>query len=219
MTSSNADLLKRIYPVSRETIERLEIYETLLRQWQAKTNLVAPSTLDQFWNRHVADSLQVLEIAGQMRHWTDIGSGGGFPGLVIAIVMQQIADEEKTDTSVRLVESIRKKCSFLRRVAHETGISADIHSVRIESATKQLQTCEVITARALASMPKLLELTHPHVQGDRKALFHKGRDYRKELEDCDGQWNFDLVVHKSKVDDMSVILEVTNVQAENRNNP
>jgi 16S rRNA (guanine527-N7)-methyltransferase len=207
------DMLQRIYPVSRETIDRLVQYEKLLRQWQAKTNLVAPSTLEDFWTRHIADSLQILAISPKTHHWTDIGSGGGLPGIVIAILMKQVTDMERVQTSVHLVESIQKKCAFLRRVSIETGIDPEIHSIRIESATKQLEACEVVTARALASLPKLLELTECTIQGERKALFHKGRDYLREIEDCDGQWNFDLVVHKSKVDDASVILELSNVRA------
>ena len=214
---SIVEMLRRIYPVSRETIDRLVQYEKLLRHWQSKTNLVAPSTLDQFWTRHVADSLQVLAISPEARHWTDIGSGGGFPGIVIAIVMKQIGDQEDTKTSVHLVESIQKKCSFLRRAAYETGVEAEIHAERIESATKQLEACEVISVRALAALPKLLELTFPHITGDRRALFHKGRDYLREIEDCDSQWKFDLVVHNSKVDDTSVILEISNVQAHRQN--
>ncbi len=205
-------LLNSIYPVSRETILRLSLFEANLRQWQVKTNLVAPSTIDAFWSRHVADSLQLLAIAPETRHWTDIGSGGGFPGLVLAILMQQVEAQLETETSVRLVESIQKKCAFLRRVGITTGVKVEVHNLRIESASKQLIAAEVITARALAALPKLLELTDKTIAGKRRALFHKGREYRSELEDCHGKWNFDLVVHQSRVDAESVILEFSNVE-------
>ena len=109
------DLLNSIYPVSRETISRLERYNAILRQWQAKTNLVAPSTLDEFWSRHVADSLQIVARKSDARRWTDIGSGGGFPGLVIAIVLG--TEKPGSDLEISLVESIRKKCAFLSQVA------------------------------------------------------------------------------------------------------
>ncbi len=212
LDSEIRDLLKSIYPVSRETIERLQVFHKLLKQWQSKTNLVAPSTLDQFWHRHIADSLQILAIAPNARHWTDIGSGGGFPGLVIAIVMQQIAEEEGSVTSVRLIESIQKKCSFLRRVGVEAKVDVDVQAIRIESASKQLDDCEVITARALTSLGNLLDLTGTHITGEKIALFHKGRDYLSEIEDCRGKWNFDLVVHTSKIDADSVVLEISNVE-------
>ena len=205
--------LSEIYPVSRETIQLLAVYERLLRQWQAKTNLVAPSTLDQFWSRHIADSLQLLSLSPQTRFWCDIGSGGGLPGLVLAIVMTQRMKEDGQPANVHLVESIQKKCAFLRRVAVETGAQAQIHPIRIESSAKQLSGCEVITARALASLITLLSMTGEYLVNGRRALFHKGREYHKELEECHGQWNFDLIVHPSKVDRESVILEISNVRA------
>ncbi|MGB7285958.1 MAG: 16S rRNA (guanine(527)-N(7))-methyltransferase RsmG [Salaquimonas sp.] len=212
MTDALQNHLNKIYPVSRETIDRLERYFELLKQWQSKTNLVAPSTLDQFWSRHVADSLQLLTIAPKGRHWTDIGSGGGFPGLVLAIVMAQVAKETDEPTSVRLVESIQKKCAFLRRVGVETGIPVEVQAQRIESATKQIEAGEIITARALASLPKLLDLTGMYLTGSRRALFHKGREYLSELEDSRGMWKFDLLVHESKIVSDSVVLEISNVE-------
>lgn len=212
LNSKTIDQLNFIFPVSRETIDRLLIFEKQLNQWQPKTNLVAPSTLDQFWTRHIADSLQILSIAPDARHWTDIGSGGGFPGLVIAIVMKQISEQYGDQTSVHLIESIQKKCSFLRRVGVEAGVDVDVQPIRIESAAKQLESCEVITARALASLGGLLDLTGKHITGKKIALFHKGRDYLSELADCRGKWNFDLVVHESKIDADSVILEISNAQ-------
>lgn len=201
-------MLNSIYPVSRETIARLKIYEELLNQWQKKTNLVAPSTLSQFWTRHVADSLQLVALAPDCANWTDIGSGGGFPGMVLAIVMA----DRKSDvqSSVQLVESIHKKCAFLRRVAHQCGVKAEVHCMRIESATEQLQKADIVTARALASLGKLLELTEGNITGNRKALFHKGKDYLAEIEECRGKWRFDLVTHPGRIDADSVILEIAN---------
>ena len=214
MTSASEDvvrILNGIYSVSRETIAKLERYRELLIQWQRKTNLIAPSTLDAYWTRHVADSMQLLAIAGNKQKWTDIGSGGGFPGLVIAIVKDEENARLNGDIQVDLVESIQKKCAFLRRVAIETEIKVGIHCTRIESATKQLDQAEIITARALAALPRLLELTGQHLVGERRGLFHKGRDFRSELADCHGIWEFDLVVHQSIIDAESVVLEISNV--------
>ncbi|MCB1439356.1 MAG: 16S rRNA (guanine(527)-N(7))-methyltransferase RsmG [Nitratireductor sp.] len=204
------DLLNSIYPVSRETISRLERYNAILRQWQAKTNLVAPSTLDEFWSRHVADSLQIVALKSDARRWTDIGSGGGFPGLVMAIVLG--TEKPGSDLEISLVESIRKKCAFLSQVALQTGIRVNVHPKRIEDATDELKGAEVITARALASLEKLLELTGDQISGDRVALFHKGRDYRAELEECRGKWDFDLLVHESVLGADSVVLEIANAR-------
>ena len=204
------DLLNSIYPVSRETISRLERYNAILRQWQAKTNLVAHSTLEEFWYRHVADSLQIVALKSDARRWADIGSGGGFPGLVMAIVLG--TEKPGSDLEISLVESIRKKCAFLSQVALQTGIRVNVHPKRIEDATDELKGAEVITARALASLEKLLELTGDQISGDRVALFHKGRDYRAELEECRGKWDFDLLVHESVLGADSVVLEIANAR-------
>ncbi|MEZ5873005.1 MAG: 16S rRNA (guanine(527)-N(7))-methyltransferase RsmG [Nitratireductor sp.] len=206
--------LAAIYPVSRETISRLEVYEALLRQWQSKTNLVAPGTLEAFWSRHVADSLQCLKIVPGARNWIDLGSGGGFPALPIAIARS--CDSPETFGRHVLIESNHKKCAFLREVARKTGTPCIVMNERIESATKQLQgeRFDVVTARALAPLPKLLDLAAPLLRSGVVALFHKGRDFRAELEDCRGLWSFDLVIHKSRIESGSVLLEIRNPVSE-----
>lgn len=207
------DNLNQIYPVSRETFSKLAQYKLLLEQWQKKTNLVAPSTLEQFWSRHVADSLQLIKLSPETTYWTDIGSGGGFPGLVIGMMMAEKAKADEVEANVNLIESIQKKCAFLRRVSLETQSPAHVFPIRIESASKQLSEASVITARALASLDRLLSLTDGHICGSRKALFHKGRDYLKEIEECRGKWTFDLIIHPSVIDPESVVLELSNVSA------
>ncbi|MCB1387528.1 MAG: 16S rRNA (guanine(527)-N(7))-methyltransferase RsmG [Nitratireductor sp.] len=200
--------LEAVYPVSRETIDRLGTYQALLNKWQAKTNLVARGTLDQFWLRHVADSLQLAALKPDARRWTDLGSGGGFPGMVLAIVLAEGGGQGQ----VHLVESIQKKCAFLRQVAHGTEARATIHCKRIESATEQLADCAVITARALAPLPRLLDWTGDHIRDGRVALFPKGRDYLREIEDCRGRWRFDLLEHPGRIDATACILEIANVE-------
>ena len=206
--------LNRLYPVSRETFSRLQIHEQLLQQWQAKTNLVSGSTLGTFWTRHVADSLQCLAIAPKARNWIDFGSGGGFPAMPIAI--HRACDSSETFGRHVLVESNHKKCAFLREVARKTGTVCHVMNDRIESATKQFSAGDhdVITARALAPLPKLLELAAPLMTSDTVAIFHKGREFRAELEDCRGLWRFDLVIHDSRIESGSVLLEIRNPVAE-----
>lgn len=204
-SSTELKLIQSIYSLDDTALEKLALYRKILTQWQSKTNLVAPSTLEYFWERHIADSLQVLALYPDVKYWTDIGSGGGFPGMVLAIILGQ-----QGTGSVNMVESIQKKCAFLRKVANETNAAAKIHANRIESCTKQFEEAEAISARALASLNKLLELTEGHLVGPRFAVFHKGRDFRREIEECNGKWTFDLVVQNSKIDAESVILEVRN---------
>ena len=210
------DAVQAVWPVSRETIQRLEIYRQLLERWQTKTNLVSPATLPDFWIRHVADSLLVKRIAPDAMRFADFGTGGGFPGMVLAILH---ADQHGSVHS--LVESSQKKCAFLRTVALETGSHVAICNERIESASKRLLASnvriEVVTARALAPMVKLMELAEPLLLRGAKAIFHKGSEYRSELEECNGLWRYDLVVHESGIEPGSVLLEVRNpVRSSNR---
>ncbi len=193
-------------PVSRETRNALETYRQLLEHWQAHTNLVAPGTLSDFWTRHVEDSLQLLDLAPTARHWLDLGSGAGFPGMVIAI-----AQMRRQGCQHVLVEANARKCAFLREVARATGAKAEIINDRIESAAKRLLAAgvpEIVTARALAPMPRLIGLLAPFLGAGAAAFIHKGRDWRGEIEECDGLESVDLVVHASRVEAGSVILEI-----------
>lgn len=208
-------LIDAVHPVSRETMRRLGIYRELLERWQAKTNLVSPATLDDFWLRHVADSLQVLALRPDCCRWTDLGSGGGFPGLVLAICLADSTGDgdgpEEGDCRVNLVESNQKKCAFLRQVTNAADAPARVHCKRIESAAEQIEDCRVITARALAPLSRLLEWTGEHITDGRIALFPKGRDYLREIQECHGRWQFDLIEHPGSIDPQSRILEIANV--------
>ncbi len=209
-SSAEAGMLAGIYPVSRETVERLETYRRLLEEWQRKTNLVAPNTVAQFWSRHVADSLQVKSLKPEARRFVDLGSGGGFPGMVLAIVNAEIDGAEH-----HLVESLAKKCAFLRTVARETGIAVQIHNERIESAAERIALRkpppEIVTARALAPLAKLLGLAAPLLDAGAAGVFHKGREFMREIEECRGLWRFDLVVHESRIEAGSALLEIRNL--------
>lgn len=206
-TPSELDLLKSIYPVSRETIERLTVYVERLKTWQKKTNLVSSATVDTIWSRHIADSLQCFALFPDTRQWADLGSGGGLPGMVLAILL---AEEE--GANVYLVESNQKKCAFLRGIGRQTDSAARIHCGRIESETKQLLEIEVVTARALTALPGLFEYSLPLIERGAIGLFHKGRDYQREVADCSGLWNFDLVEHPSKIEADSILLEIRSLE-------
>lgn len=199
-------LLFQIYRLRDNELEALAEYVSQLIKWQAKTNLIAPSTVKQIWDRHIADSLQCFAAYPSAKYWVDLGSGGGLPGLVTAIMLQ-----EKSDTIVHLLESNQKKAAFLRSVSLKLNLNTKIHAGRIESEAKQINGIEVVTARALAPLPKLLGLAEPLMRGA-VGLFHKGRDYSRELEDCSGLWNFDLVEHESKIEPDSVLLEIRNLK-------
>jgi 16S rRNA (guanine527-N7)-methyltransferase len=196
--------------VSRETLSRFHIYFQLLKKWQKKTNIVAPSTIGQFWQRHIEDSLRCIHILPEKRHWVDIGTGGGFPGLVIAIAL---ADNK--GSTVSLVDSNLKKCAFLRTVIRETGVSAEVIPQRIEQVIHKENAPEVVTARALTELDGLMHLCEPWLSQSTIGLFHKGRDYRRELEKTNGRWTFDLIEHPSEYSAESVILELSNLKPYN----
>ena len=205
---STFEFLSDIYPLDETAFKRLEAYVDHLKMWQQKTNLIAPSTLEEVWNRHIADSLQCLALKPDCEHWLDLGSGGGFPGMVIAIVMA-----DKPNSSVHLIDSNGKKTAFLRQVNRTVKARADILTGRIEDFHHLSIEPEVVTARALTAMPNLLELASPWLKNGSIGLFHKGRDFRAELEECDGLWSFDLIHHTSKISSDSVLLEVSNLKS------
>src|SRR5690242_8337682 len=141
--TDKAEALK-LTPVSRETESRLDRYIELLGQWQTKTNLVAPSTLPHLWTRHVADSLQLLSLAPDAKTWVDLGSGGGFPGIVLACALA-----EKPGSVVHLVERNSKKAAFLREALRITGAPGIVHATRIEDIVDSIQgPIDCVTARA-----------------------------------------------------------------------
>jgi 16S rRNA (guanine527-N7)-methyltransferase len=195
--------------VSRETSERLEVFALLLQKWAGTMNLVAPSTLDSLWERHVRDSLQITALSTGPATWVDLGSGGGFPGIVTAIVLA-----EQQSGWVHLVESNNKKAAFLRAALAETGGRGSVHAIRIESAPDIIEGCDRISARALAELDPLLAYIEPWATRNPNltAFLHKGRDYRREIEVSRRRWNFDLVIHQSLIEADSVILEIGGLQ-------
>src|SRR5690606_7103976 len=194
-------------PVSRETFERLERFEAAFRKWAGRINLVAPSTLPQLWARHVLDSAQLLKLAPSALRWLDLGSGGGFPGAVVAILLR-----DRPGASIDLVESNAKKGAYLKTVLGELQAPARDNVAPTEAFPSSPAPVDVVTARALASLPILLALAAPWLEAGAVGLFHKGRDYRREVEESRDAWQFDLLEHRSAVDPESVILEVSSLR-------
>ncbi len=194
-------------PVSRETFERLRQFEATFLKWASRINLAAPSTLSEVWSRHILDSAQLAPLAPEAKHWLDVGSGGGFPGAVLAIVLQ-----DRPGFSTDLVESNRKKTAFLQSALSPFRPNVRIHPKRIEEVYDTIERPDVVTARALAPLPLLLDLCSPWLMNGSRGLFHKGRDYRAELKESNDAWTHDLVEHKSRIDDDSVILEIRNLR-------
>ena len=181
--------------VSRETLDRLEIYESLLIRWQTVKNLVGPSTLPNLWTRHFADSAQLASLAGESLVWVDLGSGAGFPGLVMAILLA-----DNPGAIVHLIESDSRKCAFLREVIRATGAPAKIHNARIETVLTDLNGIQIVTARALTALPGLLELSSPLLEKGAQGLFLKGQDVASELTDASIFSSVDLEFLSSNTD-------------------
>jgi len=194
------------FNVPHETIHRLEIYAGLLVEWQTRHNLVSSKSIPELWQRHFADSAQLLALAPSAKTWLDLGSGAGFPGLVVAI----LAANQGT-LRVHLVESTAKKCAFLAHVAQMTDTTVDIHCNRIEELahSESKLTPDIISARALAPMPKLLELAAPFFRPVTRGLFLKGRDAEREIEAAKARRQFTYRLHPSLTSNESSIIEVT----------
>lgn len=201
----------RLAPVSRETEARLDRYIALLRDWQTKTNLVAPSTLPQLWTRHVADSLQLLDLAPSALTWLDLGSGGGFPGVVLACALA-----ERPGATVHLVERNAKKAAFLREAIRVTGSPGIVHLSDIGDIVDRLDNrIDCVTARALAPLHQLLAYAEPLTKKGAKALFLKGQDVDVELTDATRYWNISPRLHSSRTGGGGWIVELDRIERRN----
>jgi 16S rRNA (guanine527-N7)-methyltransferase len=194
-------------PVSRETFDRLVAFEQMFQKWNRSINLVAQSTSGDVWQRHILDSAQLARIEPRATRWVDLGSGGGFPGLVMAFLLA-----ERDGASIDLVESNRKKASFLQAVVGQFSLPARVLARRIDDSHALVSTPQIVTARALASLSTLLDLSAPWLTSGARGLFHKGRDYRAEVQESVHRWSFDLVEHPSVTDASGVILELSNLR-------
>jgi 16S rRNA (guanine527-N7)-methyltransferase len=225
LASDKAAALK-LTPVSRETEARLDRYVDLLRQWQAKTNLVAPSTLPTLWTRHISDSLQLLALAPSAKTpsaktrsaktrsakiWADLGSGGGFPGIVLACALAEIPD-----TMVHLVERNAKKAAFLREALRVTNSRGTVHLADIgDSVDRITGPVDCVTARAVAPLHQLIGFAEPLVREGAKALFLKGRDVEAELTEATKYWNIKPHLHPSRTGGQGWIVELDQIERRN----
>ncbi|HMM92506.1 16S rRNA (guanine(527)-N(7))-methyltransferase RsmG [Bradyrhizobium sp.] len=195
-------------PVSREIVERLDRYVALLLQWQAKTNLVAPSTLPNLWTRHIADSLQLLDLAPSAKIWVDFGSGGGFPGVVLACALA-----ETPGANVHLVERNAKKAAFLREAVRITSAAATVHLAEIGDIVERIGSrVDCVTARALAPLHQLVGFAEPFVSGGAKALFLKGQDVEAELTEATKYWIIHPRLHSSRTGGHGWIVELDRIE-------
>lgn len=189
--------------VSRETLDRLKKYAALLEDWNSRHNLVSRASMAGLWCRHFWDSAQVASmIPTTARSLVDLGSGAGFPGLVLA--------EMRRDLKVTLIEATAKKCRFLKTVADELGLKAEIRHQRIEDAPREAY--DVITARACARLPDMLTYTQRFWGAGTKAFLHKGQNLAAELTDARKSWRIDLEQHSSRSDPSGIILEIRELQ-------
>lgn len=189
--------------VSRETRERLKIYEALTAKWTKRINLIAPGTVSDLWSRHIEDSAQIYDLVPpSARSLVDFGSGAGFPALVLAI----LASEDRTDFSVTCIESDSRKAVFLRTVVRETGVQAKIVNDRVEAVTSV--GADVATARAFTALPGLLGAASLHRKAQGVCLFPKGKTYEKELAAAREIWDFEHIAHASQTEPGTVILEI-----------
>ncbi|HEV8036689.1 16S rRNA (guanine(527)-N(7))-methyltransferase RsmG [Yoonia sp.] len=192
--------------VSRETMSDLEAFAALTAKWTAKINLIARGTVDSIWERHIVDSVQLYQFAPKsFEKWVDIGSGGGFPGIVMAI----LAKEKNPQAQFVLIESDQRKATFLRTAARELNLPVQVIAERIETAP--VQNADVVSARALTALSGLLSLTKRHLKQEGLALFHKGRQSAQEVADAQKSWSFDLEENASITDPDARILAIRRI--------
>ena len=194
--------------VSRETFLRLKEYEKLLFKWNAKINLVSRSTLDNFWNRHVLDSAQFLSSVGEKAgKWVDLGSGGGLPGLVVAI----LSDESEPVNKLFLVEADVRKAVFLKTVCRELGLKVEVYNNRIEELPPM--SANIVSARALAPLKTLCLYAKNHLEKDGVAVFAKGENWKAELVEAQKKWIFSYEAVKSTLHEGSVVLVLRGIKS------
>ncbi len=200
-----------LIPVSRETEARLDRYVELLRQWQAKTNLVAPSTLPHLWTRHIADSLQLLALAPSAKVWVDLGSGGGFPGMALACALA-----DTPGAMVHLVERNAKKAAFLREALRVTGAPGTVHLADIGDIVERIEgPIDCVTARAVAPLHQLIGFAEPLVSRGARALFLKGQDVDAELTEATKYWKITPHLHSSRTGGHGWIVELDCIERQN----
>jgi len=194
-------------PVSRETFDSLVELQNQLERWNQRINLISSSTEDNIWQRHIVDSAQLVTRRQSRNDWIDLGSGGGLPGLVVGIICREVANFKIT-----LIDSNAKKTAFLQHITGLLRLPTQVRTGRVEGNLPDTDANTIISARALAPLASLLDLAYRPLSTGAIGLFHKGRDYRRELNESADRFEFDLLEHPSVGDRDSVILEISNVR-------
>lgn len=204
MSSAERERLIGLLDLKAVDLDRLKAYEALVRKWSNVKNLVSASALSELWIRHLLDSAQVQRALPNIRRWVDLGSGGGFPGLVTAILL---ADEPSAH--VHLVESDGRKCAFLRAVSRETGLRTTVHHARIEEVVSDFSGIEAVSARALADMDQLVDWALPLLEKGAIGVFPKGKGHREELTNLSRDSRFSIEIRPSISQSDGAIVLVT----------
>lgn len=191
--------------VSRETLEKLQLFASLVEKWTARINLISKPSIPFIWGRHVVDSAQIFDLAPKTGHWVDMGSGGGFPGIIIAILTL----ETETPHKVTLIESDQRKCAFLRTAVRELSLEATVLSQRIEVVPNL--AADILSARALAELRDLLEFADQHLVASGTALFPKGERWMKEQMSAQVEWSFDCEAITSTTNSAAAILKIRDI--------
>lgn len=201
------DRLSEICDVSRETMERLDLFAYELIKWNQKINLVSPTTIPELWTRHILDSAQLhLLINQKTMEICDVGTGGGFPGLILAILVK----ETYPDAKVVMIESDKRKCAFLQTISGRLGLKTEVLATRIEKADPR--NADIMTSRALATLSQLLSFADHHLGPQGRALFLKGAKVDAEIEVALASWQFDLQKRQSETSAEAVVLEISNLR-------
>lgn len=191
--------------VSRETFDKLEDFVELVKKWTPKINLISKSSIPDLWDRHILDSAQLYGIAPAQGHWVDIGSGGGFPGVVVAI----LSSGESSDHKFTLIESDQRKCAFLRTASRELDLNITVMSKRIEEIPSL--DANILSARALADLPTLLSFAERHLNRSGVAIFPKGETWQKEEEIASKMWSYQHEVIKSNTNAAAAVLRIQDI--------
>ena len=194
------------HDVSRETLDNLKIYVSLIEKWNPRINLVSKTSLSHIWTRHIWDSAQLFEIVDKGKLWADLGSGGGLPAIVLAI----LAKETRPELDFHLIESDQRKCAFLRTCIREIGLNAMVTTVRIEKLHPM--TADIVSARALADLEGLLAFSERHLKEGGISIFPKGETWKKEIADAEENWSFEYEEIKSNTNPNAAILKIWNIE-------
>jgi 16S rRNA (guanine527-N7)-methyltransferase len=205
MDPVDAAAFQRLTGCSDDQLADLERFQSLLAEWNAVMNLVGPATLPTYWNRHAWDSAQLLTLAPEAKAWADLGAGAGLPGVVLAILLK-----DTPGAKVHLIESMTKRCKFLRVVVDELGLPAEIHNARAEELDLKV---DVVTARACAPMVRLLGYAQPYLKRGAVAWFLKGQDVASELTEAATYWKFESDLRPSQSDPRGQIVQVKGLKS------